>query len=161
MKLIIKNRLMTLKGGSTVQDDKGEDIFKVKGKFMSWTKKKYICDLEDNVLFVVRNRLWRKLLHSVFIYDGEKNKLGELKSELSFKTAYEFISDTENIKIIKDTEDRGLAIHKDDEVIATFTWGGSLMRDSFEVDCYSDANAALVISLIIGMDNIKDNTIDD
>jgi uncharacterized protein YxjI len=54
MKLIIKNKLLTLKGGSTVFNDMGEEAFLVKGKPLSISKKKYICDLQGNKYAFIR-----------------------------------------------------------------------------------------------------------
>ena len=40
MKFCVKNKLLSLGGSSTVKDESGNDIFKVKGKIFSLTKKK-------------------------------------------------------------------------------------------------------------------------
>lgn len=51
MKVFIKNKLVSIGGSSSVTDENGTDVFKVKGKAVSVTRKKYVCDLEDKVLF--------------------------------------------------------------------------------------------------------------
>ena len=45
MKIYVKNKLVSLGGSSTVKDANGNDIIKVKGKFLSLTRKKKILDM--------------------------------------------------------------------------------------------------------------------
>ena len=57
MKFCVKNKLLSLGGSSTVKDENGNDIFKVKGKVFSLTKKKKIYNMEGKLLYVVKNKL--------------------------------------------------------------------------------------------------------
>lgn len=161
MKLIIKNKLLTLKGGSTVTNDMGEDVFLVKGKPFSITKKKYICDMEGNKLFAVRNKLFGGLLHAAFIYDTNKEKIGKLQMNVSLQENYKLEKAQDNIEIKKSTEHQGLAIYKNDEVIGVILKRVSGFKDSFVVDCLKDSEAALITALVIALDNIEDNTSND
>ena len=65
MRLVIKNKWISLKGSSTVKDEQGNDVLKVEGKFWTVTHKKFIKDLEGNVHYVVRNKFW-KFIHYAF-----------------------------------------------------------------------------------------------
>lgn len=49
MKLFIKNKLTSIKGSSKVTNENNEEIFKVKGKFFSISRKKKIYDMQGNL----------------------------------------------------------------------------------------------------------------
>ena len=48
MQLFVRNKIISLGGSSTVKDAQGNDVFKVKGNIMTVTKKKRVCDMNDN-----------------------------------------------------------------------------------------------------------------
>ncbi len=56
MKVTIKNKLFTLTGSSSVKDENGQDAFFIKGRFLSPTHVKWVCDKDKNKLFKVRNK---------------------------------------------------------------------------------------------------------
>lgn len=45
MTFSVKNKFVSLGGGSFVEDDNGNRLFKVKGKMFSPTRKKILCDI--------------------------------------------------------------------------------------------------------------------
>ena len=82
MKVFIKNKLISLGGASTVTNEQQEVVFNVDGKVISPTRKKFIYDKDDNLLYVVRNRWFNMFAHKVYIYDADKNKLATMHSPL-------------------------------------------------------------------------------
>ena len=44
MEVIIRNKLFSLRGSSSVKNEQGEDVFFVKGKLFSPTHVKWVCD---------------------------------------------------------------------------------------------------------------------
>ena len=152
---------MTLKGGYTVTNEMGEDVFVVKGKLISPSKKKYICDLEGNKLFTVRNKMLPGLLHAAYIYDAEGNKYGKLQMKVSLSESYKLEKSPDNIVIKKSNEHQGIAIYKNDEEIGIMLRRVTAFKDSFVLDCLKDSEAALLTALVIAIDNIEDNIIDD
>ena len=79
MKLIIKNKLVSLRGNSIIKDEQGNNKYKVKGKLFSITHKKRIYDLDNKLLFTVRNKYWKFIVNSAYIFDSEGNKIARLK----------------------------------------------------------------------------------
>ena len=161
MKLIIKNKFVSLRGSSTVTDEMGEDVFVVKGKMFSLSNKKFICDLQGNRLYIVRNKLLPGLLHAAYIYDGEKNKIGKLQIKVALTETYKLENGTDRIEIKKSKETKELQFIKNDEVIGVLLKRTTSSKDSFVVDCLKDTEAALLTSLVIAIDNIEDNIADD
>ena len=96
MKVFIKNKLISLGGGSTVLNEKEEPIFKVKGKVFTFTKKKKIYDMQDNLLYTVRNRFWNCFSDKVFVYNAEGERVATIKKHRwSLNVNYEIL-DTED-----------------------------------------------------------------
>ena len=161
MKLIIKNKILSLRGSSTVTNEMGEDVFVVKGKFFSFGKKKYICDMEGNKLLAVRNKLSRSLLHAAYLYDQTGKKMGVLQIKVALTETYKVEKCQDNIEIKRSEDHQGLAITKNDEIIGVLIKRTTSFKDSFVVDCLKDSEAALLTALVIAMDNIEDNTVND
>ena len=55
MELCIRNKWISLRGSSEIKDVDGNNKFKVRGKFWTFTRKKFINDLDDKNLYIVRN----------------------------------------------------------------------------------------------------------
>ena len=87
MIVIVRNKVFSLTGSSTVKDEAGKDVFRVKGKLrlFSPTRKKKIYDMDKQLLYVVRNKFFNWFLHRAFIYDGHKNKICTLKNQMRVK----------------------------------------------------------------------------
>ena len=79
MKLYIKNKVFSWGEGSKVLDANQNPVYKVKGKAFSITRKKYIYDMQDNLLFMVRNKWFNWFVHKAYIYDANKNKIATVK----------------------------------------------------------------------------------
>lgn len=67
MKVYIKNKLFSIGNGSKVTDENNQPLFEVKGKVFSITRKKYVCDLEGNKLYTVRNKWINWFVHKAYI----------------------------------------------------------------------------------------------
>ena len=85
MKLYIKNKLLTLRGSSSVTDESGNDVFIVKGKLISVTRVKSIKDTDGNLLYRVRNKWINFFSHSAFVSDGDGNRVAKVKRKVGFK----------------------------------------------------------------------------
>ena len=87
MIVIVRNKVFSLTGSSTVKDEAGKDVYRVKGKLrlFSPTRKKKIYDMDKKLLYVVRNKWFNCFLHRAFIFDGHKNKICTLKNQIRVK----------------------------------------------------------------------------
>ena len=156
MKLYIKNKLNLLAGGSKVLDENGQEVFNVKGKMISPTRKKKIYDKDGNLLFIVRNKYWKFLTRKCIIYDGNKKKIARIKDKpFSFKGLYFVEGYKEEIKFEGAFLDPMMAIHAGDRIIGTLTRNIQLFGDAFELDAL-DEYAPFLTALVIGIDNICD-----
>ena len=102
MKYTVKNKAISLNGGSIVYNEKHENVFKVSGNFIKnifglHTKK--IKDKDGKKLFVVRNKFWHKpFFRSAIIYANGK-KIATVTNSHLIKNGYEVIGATEPITV--------------------------------------------------------------
>ena len=73
--LAIRNKWISIGGSSVVKDLNENDVLKVKGKVFTFTSKKLVCDLEDNVLFTVRRQFFYLFRRKARIYDKDGNQV--------------------------------------------------------------------------------------
>lgn len=156
MRLTIKNKFLSLGGASKVLDEEGKPKFLVKGKVFTLTDKKRICDLEGNVLYRVRNKYWHAWLNRyAFIDDAEGNRVAKLKLKFGFGRKFYIEGYQDEFSVEGNFWGWNYSIIKNGEVI------GSLSRkfdivDHFILDVESDEDAAFLVAMVIGIDNIYD-----
>ena len=161
MKYIIKNKLVSLGGSSTVRDEAGNDLFLVKGRVFSFTRHKSICDLEGNPLYRVRNKFFHIFLPKVFLMDKDGNILVTIKkrSLFSFRQNFDFIcaeGSNLNISLEGDFIGRHYDILENGIPVAHVRRNFNLVKDSFWLETDFDEKAALYISIVIAVDNYYD-----
>lgn len=161
----VTNKLWSIGGSSIVTDENNEVLFKVKGKMalFSPTRKKKIYNKEEKKVYTVRNKFWKWIFsfNSAIIYDDNGTKLGKLKQKLSRKNAFVLEGEYfDTISIGKEDGYRGFVIRKNDEIIASIRSVG-IVRDNFEVECFKEEDLALIVALVIAIDNIRDKNYKD
>lgn len=162
MKYIIKNKIFSIGGGSTVKDEAGNDLFYVKGKLLTFTKKKYIRTLGKDVLYSVRNKFFFFLLPKVYLMDatGKKILMIKKKSFFSFRQNFEIIMMDEgaghNYSIQGDYIGRHYDILDNGMPVAHVRRNFNLIKDSFWLETDLTDNAAFYIAFVIALDNYYD-----
>ena len=79
MKVYIKNKLISLGGSSEVLNENQEPIYQVKGKWISITKKKKMYDMEDKLLYTIRNKYWTFFCDKVMVFDADGERVAIIK----------------------------------------------------------------------------------
>lgn len=155
MKVFIKNKLVSLRGSSTVTDENNQNVFVVKGKLFSPTRKKRICDMEGNKLYKVRNKWFNFFSHKAFIYDSNGHKIACVKHP--FFSAKKFLIQGYEDEIIIDGDFFSLqsTIMKNGEVMGTINREFTIVRDSFCLEG-AEEDIPFLIALVIAIDNIQD-----
>ena len=163
MRLIVKNKLISLGESSFVLDEEGNKVFKVKGKLavFSPTHKKKIYDMDNNLRYIVRNKYWHFFAHSCFLYDDSKQKIAMLTNgDFDFKNKYVLKGYQDDI-LIKGNYSQfpkfSMDIIKNEKVIGKITRDFTIIRDSFILDIYDDTEDAFLVALVIAIDNITDS----
>ena len=111
--LVIKNKMFSIKGNSTVKDENDVDRFVVKGKLISWRKKKRIYDMEGNLLYTVKNKLIKWWMNSCYVCDKDGHKIARIKQKFKlFKKEFTLTGYADEIEIKGDFIQHCLEIYK-------------------------------------------------
>lgn len=154
MKMLIKNKVASWGGGSTVTDENGKELFKVKGKFFSIMHKKRILDMDGKLQYFVRNKFFHLFTRSSFIFNAEKQKIAKLKNR-AFKTGYDILGYEDEITI----DGRllsGCSILKNGEQVGTVSAKLLALSDTYEVEVSDSEDPAFIVAMVIAMDNVND-----
>ena len=156
MRLIIKNKWISLKGSSFVKDEQGNDVMKVEGKFFTWTRKKFIKDLEGNTAYVVRNKFWKFIHYQAYIMDKDENIISHVvRKAFSLHDHYDLDSPYGKIVFRGNILGYDYHIYLNDEEVGHVGRHFSL-RDSFVLDLKDGLDEKFFVALLIAMDNITD-----
>ncbi len=161
MKYIIKNKIISFGGSSTVTDDQGNDLFFVKGKVFTFTRKKQVLSLDKQLLYQVRNKFFTLFLPKVYLLDAEGNEILKIKKRSFFSlrqnfdivtpdgTPHAYSIDGDMIGRHYDILDNGIPV-------AHVRRNFNLVKDSFWLETDMTENAAFFIAFVIALDNYYD-----
>ena len=162
MKLIIKNHLFSLSGGSYVNDEAGNQICKVKGKIklFSPTRKKKVIDNEGNLQFVVKNKFWHFANFRTFIFDDEKNKIaGVVNRTWNFKEPVAIESYSDELQFVGNTtrfSRINFDVEKNGKKIGHIQREFNMLTDAFSLDVYDEKEVYFLVAIVIALDNVQD-----
>ena len=156
MKVFIKNKLISLGGASTVTNEQQEVVFNVDGKVISPTRKKFIYDKDDNLLYVVRNRWFNMFAHKVYIYDADKNKLATIKkSKWSFNLNYKIEDCADEMELQGKWFTGESHIIRNGEKIGVIKREFSIFADRYTLEA-DEKDINFLTALCIAFDNLSD-----
>lgn len=156
MKVFIKNKLISWGGGSDVTDISGNPVFKVKGRVFSIGRRKIMCDLEDNILYVIRNRWLNPIRHKTYIKDAEGNRVATVYSKAFDLTR--LYADTEHGQYTVQGKFFGLnsSILRDGVQVAILERQFTVIKDAFSLEAAPE-DMPFLTALVIALDNLCDN----
>lgn len=154
MKVVIKNKFFSLGGSSSVKNESGEDVFFVKGRFLSPTHVKWICDKEKNKLYKVRNKWFNFINERAYVYEG-KTKIAKVKHPLF--SGKKFVVEGYKDEILIDGDFFGTksTITRNGKQIGTINREFTVVNDTFTLEA-EESDMPFMIALVIAIDNIVD-----
>ena len=161
MQVSIRNKWISLRGGSKVKDMNEKDVLYVKGKFWTVTRKKFVQDMEGNLLYTVRNKFWTFFVHKAMVYDKDGNQVAFLRRKFWSLHDHYFIDSK-----LGQIEIRGNILCFDYHISLNGKEIGHVsrkisLRDSFVLDIDDDQELAFFVALVIAIDNITDKRQDE
>ena len=156
MELAIKNKWISLGGASTVTDLTGRDVLKVKGKVFSFTRKKFVKDLGDNTLYIVRNKFFSLFGRKAFVCNAAGEKIITVKKKL-LSLRYNFNIESSLGDLVIDGNILGFNYN----ITLNGTSIGHIsrrvsLRDSFVLTINDRFDYALFVAFVIAIDNVTD-----
>ena len=161
MEIIIRNKWISLGGSSVVKDSNEQDVFYVKGKVFSFTKKKYLQDIDHNLKFMIRNKFWRLFQRKALILNDKNEKVAEVSRKIfSLHDHYFVQSNLGDIQIRGNILQFNYTITLGDKEIGHISRKISL-RDSFVLTIDDEFDPATFVALVIAIDLITDRRDND
>ena len=155
--LAIRNKWISIGGSSVVKDLNENDVLKVKGKVFTFTSKKLVCDLEDNVLFTVRRQFFYLFRRKARIYDKDGNQVALVSRKvLSVHDRYFVESSLGQMEIIGNIFQFNYKIIVNGKEVGHISRKVSL-RDSFVLTIEDDFDYNLFVAFVIAIDIITDH----
>ncbi len=155
MKVYIKNKLISLRGSSTVKNENEEDVFFVKGRFLSPTHVKFVCDKSGKKLYKVRNKWFNFFNYRAYVYDENKTKIARVRHPLFSGKKFVVEGYKDEILIKGDFFSFQSTITRNGQEIGTITRQIDLLVDSFCLEA-DESEMPFLIALVIAIDNILD-----
>lgn len=157
MELQIKNKWISIGGSSVVQDLNGNDVLKVKGKVFTFTAKKFVTTLDDEVKFVVRRKFFRLFRRKAIVEDINKNPIAKISRKvLSLHDRYFVESSLGQMEIIGNIFQFNYKIILNGKEVGHIARKISL-RDSFVLTIEDGFDYMLFVALVIAIDIITDD----
>jgi len=161
MQLFIRNKWVSFGGSSVVKDVNENDYLKVKGKVFTFTSKKFVTDLNDNLLYIVRNKFWKLFIHRAFVLDKDGNIIATVRRKFwSLHDRYFIDSSLGQLEITGNILGFDYHIVLNGKEIGHISRRISL-RDSFVLDINDDVDIPFFVALVIAIDNIRDRKADE
>ena len=161
MQVSIRNKWVSFGGSSTVKDMNEKDVLFVKGKVFTFTRKKFVRDLEQNLLYTVRNKFWILFAKKAMIYDKDGNIVANIRRKvISLHDHYFVESPVGKIEIKGNILCFDYHIWLNGEEVGHISRKISL-RDSYVLDLKDGLELPFFVALVIAVDNITDRRRDD
>lgn len=158
LRLNVRNKWLSLRGGSYVTDKDENNYLYVKGKFWTVTHKKFVQDLDGNLLYMVRNKFWKFITYYAMIFDKEGKEIARLRKKVFTLHDHFDVGNTPYGPMVIRGNILGYDYHVylNDQEIGHIGRHISL-RDSFFIDIdETKIDPAFMVALVIAVDNITD-----
>ena len=156
MELIIRNKWVSFGGSSYVKDINDKELFNVKGKIFSFTRKKFLYDMDGNLKYIIRNKFFRLFQRKAFILNEKGEEICLIRRKIfSLHDHYFITSSLGDLEIKGNILQYNYSITLDGKEIGHIARRVSL-RDSFVLTLDDNYDAATFIAFVIAIDNITD-----
>lgn len=155
MKVFIKNKLFSVRGNSSVQDESGKDVFFVRGKLFSPTHVKFVCGPDKEKLYKVRNKWFNFFAYRAYVYNENGEKVACVKHPPFGGKRFVVEGYQDEIYIDGEFFSPRSSILRNGKPIGTIDRQFTVVRDAFCLEG-DDADLPFLIALVIAIDNIYD-----
>ena len=151
--LYMKQKVFSLRGRFSIQDQQEQDVYLVEGSFMKLPKTFSISTVEGEEVAVITKKML-SLLPKFFIeVDGETLTIE--KSFTFFKDRYTI--DTADLEIDGDWWDMDFEIKRHGEVVGSVEKKWFTFGDSYEIQVFDPDIEKILIALIVAIDCVKED----
>lgn len=151
--LYMKQKVFSLRGRFSIQDQQEQDVYLVEGSFMKLPKTFSISTVEGEEVAVITKKML-SLLPKFFIeVDGETLTIE--KSFTFFKDRYTI--DAADLEIDGDWWDMDFEIKRNGEVVGSVEKKWFTFGDSYEIQVFDPDIEKILIALVVAIDCVKED----
>ncbi|MDW2885198.1 LURP-one-related/scramblase family protein [Exiguobacterium artemiae] len=151
--LYMKQKVFSLRGRFSIQDQQEQDVYLVEGSFMKLPKTFSISTVEGEEVAVITKKML-SLLPKFFIeVDGETLTIE--KSFTFFKDRYTI--DAADLEIDGDWWDMDFEIKRHGEVVGSVEKKWFTFGDSYEIQVFDPDIEKILIALVVAIDCVKED----
>lgn len=151
--LYMKQKVFSLRGRFSIQDQQEQDVYLVEGSFMKLPKTFSISTVEGEEVAVITKKML-SLLPKFFIeVDGETLTIE--KSFTFFKDRYTI--DASDLEIDGDWWDMDFEIKRRGEVVGSVEKKWFTFGDSYEIQVFDPDVEKVLIALVVAIDCVKED----
>ncbi|MBJ8325636.1 LURP-one-related/scramblase family protein [Streptococcus pacificus] len=151
----IKQKMWSLGGKFYIKDSENNSHYEVAGSFLEIPKRYTITDMNGNMVSQITKRLWTFLpKFDVELADGRQFVI--IKDWSFFKPKYRI----ENLGMVVkgDIWSMNFSLFLHDQLVATISEEWFKLTSTYNVEVFDDNYSDLVISLVIAIDRVKEET---
>lgn len=153
MRLIVKEKIISLTGKYFIKDTNDNEVYEVKGSF-SMPKKFYIRDMDGKEVITIKKRFFRpNIFAKVVFYQNGKDIL-TAKRKFSIKPKWEMEGSAGKYSVTGSIFEWDYNIIKDSKPIANVLKKITLYRDSYCVDIDDENELPIVLGVTVLFDYI-------
>ena len=157
MRLFFANKFFTLKGSYKVHDENKQLQFYIKGKFFTFTRKKYLQTPEGLPIFTIRNKYWHWFFHTALIFDNDNTLLMKIRGKFMLRHSFKVESPLGDYRIDGDYLGWDFDIYKNEEKIAHIRRKIISFVDTYIIDIDKEDETPLMVAMAVALDNIRDH----
>ena len=151
--LYMKQKVFSLRGRFSIQDQQEQDVYLVEGSFMKLPKTFSISTVDGEEVAVITKKML-SLLPKFFIeVDGETLTIE--KSFTFFKDRYTI--DAADLEIDGDWWDMDFEIKRHSEVVGSVEKKWFTFGDSYEIQVFDPDIEKILIALVVAIDCVKED----
>lgn len=156
MRLIIKEKIISLSGKYYIKDREGNDKFLVKGNFALPRKFRIYDAATEKEIIMIKKRMFRFNIFASFRFYVDNREILVAKRKFSIKAKYVIEGEAGNYSINGNILDHDFEIKKDGISIASIFKKVTLYRDSYMIDLEDEFDDQLpqVLGISIMLDHI-------
>lgn len=151
--LYMKQKVFSLRGRFSIQDQQEQDVYLVEGSFMQIPKTFSISSVDGEEVAVITKKVF-SLLPKFFVeVDGETLTIE--KSFTFFKDRYTI--DAADLEIDGDWWDMDFQIKRHGEVVGSVEKKWFTFGDSYEIQVFAPDVEKVLIALVVAIDCVKED----
>lgn len=151
MRLIVKQKIVSLAGKYFIKDRDDNDVYVVKGSYF-FPKKYWITDMQEKEIIKIKKKMFR-LFATFDFYQGEE-VICRAKRKFSIKPKYEISGKAGEYTISGSIFEWDYTIMKAGTPVATIFKKITLYRDSYIVDIDDENEIPVILGIAIMFDHV-------